>query len=101
MESTTYALLAGFQNFGTSVSRSAGAFVIEIAGIGQCNFTNLPLAIGVCNMAFPLLCIPLAYVLLPDMRLSESFENVEIQTNLVEDSSWEFQESESEDESKI
>lgn len=71
MESTMYALLAGFQNFGSSVSRSAGAFVIHVAGIGGCDFANLPLSIAVCNMILPLVCVPLAYWLLPNMRLSE------------------------------
>ena len=82
MESTMYALLAGFQNFGVSVSRSAGAFVIHAANIGNCDFSNLPTAIAVCNMAMPLLCIPAAFILLPDMRLSDNFED-SIQEKLV------------------
>lgn len=33
IESTMYALLAGFQNFGQSIARSVGAFMISAAGI--------------------------------------------------------------------
>ena len=63
LESTTYALLAGFQNFGGVVSSQLGIFATEYAGIqtddgggaSSCNFDNLPLLVAVCHC---LLCHP-------------------------------------------
>jgi len=44
LESTVYALLAGFQNFGGVVSSQIGIFATQAVGIkttAPCNFTNL------------------------------------------------------------
>lgn len=51
--------------------------MIHVAGIGECDFRNLPASIAVCNMAFPLLCIPLVYLLLPDMRLCDPISHLD------------------------
>ena len=49
IESTVYAVLAGFQNFGQTVSRNVGAFMIP----GPCAFGRL----GYCPACAPL-CPP-------------------------------------------
>lgn len=60
--------------------------MIHVAGLGGCDFTNLPLAIGVCNMALPMLCVPMAFLLLPDMLLSDPIdENTTLKETLVEE----------------
>jgi len=44
LESTVYALLAGFQNFGGVVSSQIGIFATQAVGIkttAPCDFTNL------------------------------------------------------------
>ena len=77
LESTTYSILAGFQNLGAIVSRSAGSFAIALLGMQtkHCpySFQNLGTGIAVCNMAMPLLVLGFARLLLPDTTLDQSF----------------------------
>lgn len=90
LESTTYSILAGFQNLGSIVSRSIGSFVITLLGMQTTTcpytFTNLGPGIAVCHMAMPLLVIPFARLLLPNTRLDEPlyewFQNAELQRQL-------------------
>jgi BT1 family len=74
MEATVYALLAGFQNYGSNVSRSLGVGVINVLGIkttAPCNFINLPMAIVLCHIVMPLLTLPLIFILIPDALMTE------------------------------
>ncbi len=87
MESTVYALLSGFQNFGSvrtlaaavmgqQVSRSIGLYLIESFGVkasrdGPCDFSKLTYLLLVCHFAIPLIGIPLSFLLLPNKRLSQ------------------------------
>mmetsp|Transcript_23089 Transcript_23089/g.53499 ORF Transcript_23089/g.53499 Transcript_23089/m.53499 type:complete len:338 (-) Transcript_23089:118-1131(-) len=123
MESTMFALLAGFQNFGSMVAGSLGVVLIQMLGIvtaadntafpsqpealspppspppwhshhpansslpnfvlaanaadqisataSPCDFSKLPYAIFLAHMVLPLLSVPLAYLLLPDARLTD------------------------------
>jgi BT1 family len=74
MEATVYALLAGFQNYGSNVSRSLGVGLINVLGIKTtvpCNFDNLPFAIVLCHVLMPLLTLPLIFVLIPDAVMTE------------------------------
>jgi len=79
LESTTYALLAGFQNFGGLVSSQLGIFATEFAGIktsddggdGGCNFDNLSILVAVTHCALPLLAIPLTFVLIPNKLMTD------------------------------
>ena len=77
MEATTFAILASFSNLGGALSSSFGVFAMQWAGIktdvenGDCDFTNLSSLIVVCGMLLPLLAIPMTYVLIPDMDLSD------------------------------
>merc|ERR1740117_2879218 len=77
MESTVYALLAGFQNFGQSIAQSLGLALSDILGIhavegGPCNFDNLPWAIGISHIILPLLVIPFTFILIPDARTTDN-----------------------------
>ena len=78
LESTTYALLAGFQNFGGVVSSQLGIFATELAGIStevtdsqECNFDNLAWLVAVCHCLLPLLAIPLTFLLIPDKLMTD------------------------------
>ena len=77
MEATTFAILASFSNLGGALSSSFGVFAMQWAGIktdvenGNCDFTNLSSLIVVCGMLLPLLAIPMTFVLIPDMDLSD------------------------------
>lgn len=67
----------GFQNFGGAISRSVGLFFIEAFHIQTtvpCNFTNLPYMVMLSHMLLPLLCIPLTFVFLPNVRMTDNVD---------------------------
>ena len=74
LESTTYALLAGFQNFGSVVSSQVGVYLTKAVGIktgdGDCNFDNLPTTIIFAHCLLPLLAIPFTFLLIPDKKMT-------------------------------
>lgn len=80
MEATTFAILASFSNLGGALSSSFGVFAMEAAGIktdvenGQCDFSNLPWLIVVCGMCLPLIAVPLTFVLIPDIDMSDNLK---------------------------
>jgi hypothetical protein len=65
-ESTVYALLASYQNYGGAVASAVGVAAARSAGIhlqddgAACTFDNLSPLVVVCNMFLPLLAYPLA-----------------------------------------
>eukprot|EP00053_Salpingoeca_punica_P018716 m.184662 g.184662 ORF g.184662 m.184662 type:complete len:708 (-) comp17489_c0_seq6:1685-3808(-) len=74
MQSTVYAMLAGFQSFGQGIARSIGLYMIELLDVQTtvpCNFSNLPLLITLCHIALPLLTVPLTFWLIPKAGLSD------------------------------
>ena len=78
LEATTYALLAGFQNFGGVVSSQLGVYASQWAGIKTtdsggkaCNFENLNALVFVCHVALPAIAIPLTFVLIPDKKMTD------------------------------
>lgn len=76
VESTVYALLAGFSNFGSAVASSLGVLGIDVAGIktpgeGLCNFDNLSWLIVFSHVLLPLLTVPLTFVLIPNARMTD------------------------------
>lgn len=76
-ESTTYAILAGFQNFGQNVARSIGVFLMIMFDIRTevpCNFSNLNILVFLSHFILPLLSIPFTFLLLPNARLSDRLE---------------------------
>jgi MFS family permease len=74
MEALTYAILAGTQNFGGLVGAAFGAFFTHHYGIRDCAFEALPLALTVGHMALPLVLVPAAHLLLPDMSVKTKRE---------------------------
>eukprot|EP00854_Cymbomonas_tetramitiformis_P019829 gene19829-23714_t len=75
MESTVYALLAGFQNFGQNVAKCIGLYMIdffEIKTQEPCNYDNMWKLIAVSHCMLPLLTIPLTFILIPRARLTDS-----------------------------
>eukprot|EP01051_Picozoa_sp_SAG22_P007058 SAG22_NODE_484_length_9912_cov_23.425150_8_plen_262_part_00 len=88
VESTVYALLAGFQNFGTQVSRTAGVAMLgwfsiraEPGEVGTpeegCDFSGLPMLLFVAHFCLPLLTVPLTFVLIPDANMRDDLTVVE------------------------
>eukprot|EP00759_Apiculatamorpha_spiralis_P039404 PhF_6_TR38177/c0_g1_i1/m.57071 len=74
-EASVFALLASFQNYGQNVSRSIGGVLIEAFGIkttAPCDFSNLPLLLLVGHVLIPLLSIPLAFVLIPSNKMTDT-----------------------------
>jgi folate/biopterin transporter len=86
-ESSVYAALAGFMNFGMSAAGSIGAELARALGVrtapmavmpgaalthtaSTCDFSNLGLMIIIAHGAMPVLCLVLAYRLLPNDVIS-------------------------------
>jgi folate/biopterin transporter len=87
IETIMYALLAGFSNFGSNVSRTVGEFMIHGFGVKTsvpCDFSHLPSLIVIAHGAAPLFAIPLAYLLLPARRMNEPLHPVAEDGNDVE-----------------
>jgi len=87
MESTMYALLAGFQNFGQTISRNVGSFLLPIFNVKlstapgfDCQYEHFWLLILICQCVLPLVTIPLTFFLIPKARLTgvitDEFGNV-------------------------
>jgi len=75
LESTVYALLAGFQNFGGVVSSQIGIYAIQYAGIkttAPCNFDNLNTLVLVCHCLLPLIAVPLTFLLIPNKLMTDN-----------------------------
>ncbi|CUF69498.1 ADP-ribose pyrophosphatase, putative [Bodo saltans] len=69
LESTMFALLAGFSNFGQNLGRSVGVVLAEhldIRTVVPCNFDKLYLLIGIGHMLMPALLLPLSILLISD-----------------------------------
>lgn len=69
-EAMTYAILAGTQNLGSLVASVAGQWATDMYHLRGCDFNELPGALVFGHMAMPLLCVPLAFLMLPDTTLS-------------------------------
>lgn len=68
VESTTYALLAGFANFGQQVSRTLGVMFITAFDIRTevpCKWDGLSVIIALTHVVIPLVMIPLSFILIP------------------------------------
>jgi folate/biopterin transporter len=74
LEATTYALLAGFQNFGGVVSSQIGIYATQAFGIKTkepCNFDNLNMLVFICHCLLPLIAVPLTFVLIPNKSMTD------------------------------
>mmetsp|Transcript_58588 Transcript_58588/g.136859 ORF Transcript_58588/g.136859 Transcript_58588/m.136859 type:complete len:584 (-) Transcript_58588:129-1880(-) len=76
-EATVFAILAGFQNFGSAVSTVLGAKLAEHMGVvadshkGPCDFGRLPELIMLSHMLAPLLCLPFTWCLVPAASIDD------------------------------
>jgi len=68
-EALTYAILAGTQNFGGLVGAALGAYFTAAYDIKVCEFERLPFALVVGHMTLPLVLIPAAHLLLPNVSV--------------------------------
>ena len=88
--------LAGMQNMGQNVSQSLGAYMITAMGVRtqcsategnpcDCDFQNLPALLFICHMFLPLLTIPLTWVLIPDIKMTDPIELGDEYYELIKD----------------
>ncbi|PHJ22696.1 bt1 family protein [Cystoisospora suis] len=81
VESTMYAVVAGVNNFGSSLAKYMGNFLcVFLLGIktlkdesGPCNFDNLGLAVIIASGVFPLLPLALTFFLVPNVGMDVHF----------------------------
>lgn len=79
LEGTVYAVVAGVNSFAMSTSKFSGNFLAyTVLGIrtlptaeSSCDFTNLPLAIGLVSGVLPLVPIALTFCLVPNVHMDE------------------------------
>lgn len=68
-ESTIYAILAGYQNYGSAVAVVVGSVMAETFQVHLsptlCTYAYLPHLVTVANVIVPMVCVPLAFMLLP------------------------------------
>eukprot|EP00922_Rhytidocystis_sp_ex-Travisia-forbesii_P008720 GHVS01012761.1.p1 GENE.GHVS01012761.1~~GHVS01012761.1.p1 ORF type:complete len:712 (+),score=156.94 GHVS01012761.1:27-2138(+) len=75
LESTVYSILAGYANFGYIISNLLGVVGMKFMDIKSkppCDFSGLSTLVVWCHGIFPLLCIPLTFLLIPDAFMDES-----------------------------
>jgi len=91
LETTMFAILASFANLGGSLSGSFGTFAMDYAGIktdltsGSCNWDNLPNLILVCGICMPLLAIPLTFIFVPNILMTDSITDFDNSSTKVGD----------------
>jgi folate/biopterin transporter len=75
MESTMYAILAGFSNLGQALSNTTGAFLVDVvlpvSASPPCDFSNLPMLLFVGHGLLPMLVVPLSIWMVPDESVSD------------------------------
>lgn len=74
MEASVYALLASYQNLGSSIARCLGVALIDALQIKTetCQFQKLPQSIFIAHVLLPLLVVPLVFVLIPDAIMTDN-----------------------------
>jgi len=91
LETTMFAILASFANLGGSLSGSFGTFAMDYAGIktdltsGSCNWDNLPNLILVCGICMPLLAIPLTFIFVPNILMTDTITDFDNSSTKVGD----------------
>ena len=81
-ETTLVAILNSASSIGALMASSIGALAIEYAGIRtniedpmqKCDWNNLEWLITACGILSPLLCVPLTFVLIPNVSVTAVFE---------------------------
>ncbi|CAC9447310.1 pteridine transporter [Leishmania donovani] len=83
-ETIAFALLAGFNSAGNSMSLAVGSLLMEnfwpVSAKPPCNFKNVPYLIIAGHLCTPLLVIPLAFLLLPKARICD---RIDIDGNVI------------------
>lgn len=82
MEATMFAILASFNNLGSSLSSALGVFAMDYMGIktdimkegieGSCDFSQLPNLILYFGMLMPLTAIPLTFIFVPNINMQDT-----------------------------
>jgi hypothetical protein len=91
LETTMFAILASFANLGGSLSGSFGTFAMDYAGIktdltsGSCNWDNLPNLILICGICLPLLAIPLTFIFVPNILMTDTITDFDNSSKKVGD----------------
>eukprot|EP00927_Polykrikos_kofoidii_P059543 TRINITY_DN54694_c0_g1_i1.p1 TRINITY_DN54694_c0_g1~~TRINITY_DN54694_c0_g1_i1.p1 ORF type:complete len:634 (-),score=61.37 TRINITY_DN54694_c0_g1_i1:86-1909(-) len=77
-EATVYAILAGFHNLGANVASLLGVWLTDILSIqssaqetGECDFSQLGLAILIGHCVMPVACLPLVLWLVPNESMDD------------------------------
>eukprot|EP01060_Flectonema_neradi_P007439 TRINITY_DN15185_c0_g1_i2.p1 TRINITY_DN15185_c0_g1~~TRINITY_DN15185_c0_g1_i2.p1 ORF type:complete len:581 (+),score=57.39 TRINITY_DN15185_c0_g1_i2:85-1827(+) len=75
-EAMVYAVLGGFQNFGSLVSSTGGRVLASSVGLnarrcGPCDFDGLASVVTFCHMLLPLVSIPLTFYMIPNAKLTD------------------------------
>ena len=82
VETVSYAILGGFQNYGQQVSRALGLVVTETYGVGEdagdgsCDFSRLSWLVVAGHMVLPLVMVPLTFLLIPDAAQTEDLQHL-------------------------
>ncbi len=81
MEATMFAILASFNNLGSSLSSALGVFAMDFVGIhtdlsdaGACDFSGLPSLTFYCGMLLPLVSIPLTFIFVPNINMQDTVD---------------------------
>ncbi|KNC75151.1 hypothetical protein SARC_12317, partial [Sphaeroforma arctica JP610] len=64
-------------SFGTSLATAIGGSMVGVFGIQTvvpCDFDNLALMVLCLNVLLPLCSIPFTFLLIPNLRMTDSFE---------------------------
>lgn len=76
-----FAILASFNNLGSSLSSALGVFAMDFVGIrtdlseeGSCDFSGLPSLVFYCGMLLPLVSIPLTFIFVPNMNMQDTVD---------------------------
>ncbi|CBZ31064.1 putative biopterin transporter [Leishmania mexicana MHOM/GT/2001/U1103] len=78
-ESMVFALLASIYHLGTSTSSAIGYLLMEtiwpVVTQGTCDYSNAPWLVITGHIVTPVFIFPLAYVLLPSVRISDYIDH--------------------------
>lgn len=80
MEACVYALLVSYQNLATNIASTIGVKLIDSMGIHTtvpCNFDGLPMAIIIAHVILPAFGLPLIFLLIPNVRMTDDLINSE------------------------
>ena len=76
-----FAILASFNNLGSSLSSALGVFAMDFVGIhtdlsdgGACDFSGLPSLTFYCGMLLPLVSIPLTFIFVPNINMQDTVD---------------------------